>query len=705
MRWEKHEIDPVSVRALAERYRIDLLRASILTRRGLTDSESIQYILEDDVRHLHNPFLFEEMEDAVDRIQQARTEGEKVLVFGDRDADGITATALTVRTLRELGIDVTWAVPMGDEPYGISAETIERFASEDGTLVVTVDCGITAAPVIEHAAELGVDTIVIDHHNVPEEVPPAVAIINPKTPDSGYPFNGLCGCSLAAKLRWALVFGDTELYKQPIVLLNAYPGNDSVIVEAVKLVNLVEIDRISDTLVPGMVDIESTRLYSFLQGQILLVYDETTQQKLLQRVFGPAVEINVLDIAPEVHKLFPKLQGKSLLRMREQSRLSIYAADTPGELDVFISLYRTFVVGREPKLGVAFAERLDLPAVGTIADLMPMTNENRIIVKQGLRALATTANPGMRELLSRLGLNGRSLRTRDIGWHLSPVINAAGRMGKPDKAVELFISDDPSLCMQRADEIIELNRDRRRIGEEAWERLLPKARESYERSAGRFIMVRDPEVQRGITGIVAGRLARLFNAPAAVVAEVEERAVGSVRAMRGFGVTDFLAELDDILQDWGGHDAAGGFHLELERFEELERRIEQLIPEIDLDEEAEQAIRVDAELPLTHMNPDVRDVVDTFAPFGQGHEPLLFLGRGLAVLEANPIGKGEQKHLKLLLDAGVHKWPAVFWNAAERLGVDFTVGDRVDLVFEVGTNHYQGTETVQLVVADLRRSV
>ncbi len=705
MRWEKHEIDPVSVRALAERYKIDLLRASILTRRGLTDSESIQYILEDDVRHLHNPFLFEEMEDAVDRIQQARTEGEKVLVFGDRDADGITATALTVRTLRELGIEVTWAVPMGDEPYGISVEAIERFSSEDGTLVVTVDCGITAAPVIERAAELGVDTIVIDHHNVPEEVPPAVAIINPKTPDSGYPFDGLCGCSLAAKLRWALVFGDTELYKQPIVLLNAYPGNDSVIVEAAKLVNLVEIDRISDTLVPGMVDIESTRLYSFLQGQILLVYDETAQQKLLQKVFGAAVEINVLDIAPEVHKLFPKLQGKSLLRMREQSRLSIYAAETPGELDVFVSLYRTFVVGREPKLGVAFAERLDLPAVGTIADLMPMANENRIIVKQGLRALATTANPGMRELLSRLGLNGRSLRTRDIGWHLSPVINAAGRMGKPDKAVELLVSDDPSLCMQRADEIIELNRDRRRIGEEAWERLLPKARESYERSEGRFIMVRDREVQRGITGIVAGRLARMFNVPAAVVAEVEERAVGSVRAMRGFGVTDFLAELDDILQDWGGHDAAGGFHLELERFEELEQRIEQLIPEIELDEEAEQAIRVDAELPLTHMKLEVRDVVDTFAPFGQGHAPLLFLGRGLAVLEANPIGKGEQKHLKLLLDAGVHKWPAVFWNAAERLGVDFTTGDRVDLVFEVGANHYQGTETLQLVVADLRRSV
>ncbi len=703
MRWQKQEIDPVAVRAAAERYNIDLLPAAILARRGITDSGSIQYVLEEDPQYLHNPFLFEEMEDAVDRIGQARTEGEKVLVFGDRDADGITATALLVRTLREMGLEVEWAVPMGDEPYGIGFDTVDRFAENDGTLIVTVDCGITAAPVINHAAERGVDTIVVDHHNVPDEIPAAVAIINPKTPDTGYPFDGLCGCALAAKLRWALVFGDTELYKQPVVLLNAYPGNETVVIEAVKLVNLVEIGRVSETLVPGMVDIESTRLFHFLQGQVILVYDEKTQQKLLSRVFGTNVDINVLDIAPQVHKLYPKLQGKSLLRMREQSRMAVYASEKPSELDVFCSLYRIFVIGQYPKLGVGYAEKLDLPAVGTIADLMPMRDENRILVKQGLRALATTANPGMRELLSRLGLAGRSLSTRDISWMLSPVINAAGRMGEPDKAVELLVSDDREVCMKRADEIIELNRNRRRIGEEAWERVLPKARESFEKSDGRFIMVRDDTVHRGITGIVAGRLARMFNTPAAVVAEVEERAVGSVRAMRGFTVTDFLKQLDDILEDWGGHDAAGGFHLDLERFEELEQRVEAMIPNIVLNEAEEPALSVDAELPRSHMKPDIKQVVDTFAPFGQEHPPLIFMSRGLRLAEADFIGKGTQKHLKLLIDAGVHKWPAVYWNAAERLGVDFSAGDTVDVVFEVGTNHYQGVETLQMVVLDMRR--
>ncbi|MFP4644308.1 MAG: single-stranded-DNA-specific exonuclease RecJ [Spirochaetales bacterium] len=703
MRWQKQEIDPVAVRAAAERYNIDLLPAAILARRGITDSESVQYILEEDPRYLHNPFLFEEMEDAVDRIQQARTEGERVLVFGDRDADGITATAVLVRTLREMDLEVEWAVPMGDEPYGIGFDTVDRFRDTDGTLIITVDCGITAAPVVNHAAERGIDTIVVDHHNVPEEVPPAVAIINPKTPDSGYPFEGLCGSALAAKLRWALIFGDTELYKQPVVLLNAYPGNDTVVIEAVKLVNLVETDRLTETLVPGMVSIESTRLFTFLQGQAIIVYEERTQQKLLSKVFGNGVEINVLDIAPQVHKLYPKLQGKSLLRMREQSRMAVYASEKPSELDVFINLYRIFVIGQHPRLGVGYSEKLDLPAVGTIADLMPMLDENRILVKQGLRALATTANPGMRELLSRLGLAGRSLRARDVSWTLSPVLNASGRMGKPDKAVELLISDDRDVCMKRADEIIELNRDRRRIGEEAWERVLPKARESYDKSDGRFIMVRDDTVHRGITGIVAGRLARMFNTPAAVVAEVEERAVGSVRAMRGFTVTDFLRELDDILEDWGGHDAAGGFHLELERFDELEQRVDAMIPNIVLDEAEEPLLSVDAELPRSHMKPDVKQVVDTFAPFGQEHPPLVFMSRGLRLSEADFIGKGTPKHLKLLIDAGVHKWPAVYWNAAERLGVDFSTGDTVDVVFEIGTNHYQGVETLQMVVLDMRR--
>ena len=704
MKWNKEKIDSHQVRTISERYDVDLLTAAILCRRRITEPEQIQYILEDDVRYMHNPFLFDEMEDAVDRILQAASEGERVLVFGDRDVDGITATTLLVRTFSELGIDVEWAVPMGDDPYSIQQQHVDGFLERDGTLIVTVDCGITAASVIEYAASKGIDTIVVDHHNAPEQLPPAVAIVNPKLSDSSYPFDGLCGCGLAAKLRWALVFASSDLYKQPVVLLNARPGNETVILEAVRLINLVEVDRVSENLVPGVGNIEQTRLFSFLQGNAILVYDETTQAKLLRKAFGPGVDVHVLDIAPEIHSFFPALRGKSLIRMRDQSRMAVYAQESPSELDVLVQLYSIFVTAREPRLGASYAERLDLPALGTLADMMPLVDENRIIVRQGLRALATSRNPGLRELLSRLGLAGRHLSSSDVAWQISPVINASGRMGEPDKAVRLFLSDDPAECARLADDIIRLNTDRKKIGESAWTRIVPKAHASYESNGGRFVLVRDDDVHRGITGIIAGRLARLFNAPATVIARVNERAVGSVRAMRGFGVTGFLALLDDILEDWGGHDAAGGFHLNVQKLPDFEKRIAELVPQIVLDEEQEPAVSIDAELPHAHLTPELRDIVERLGPYGQKHKSVVFMSSGLRIIDAQVVGKGEKKHAKLLLDSTRHKWPALFWNAGDRLGVDFAINDLVDAVFEVSVNHYQGNETVQLVVQDMRRA-
>ncbi|MFP4509021.1 MAG: single-stranded-DNA-specific exonuclease RecJ [Spirochaetaceae bacterium] len=704
MRWNKDRIDSSQVRSMSERYGVDLLTAAILCRRNITDARDIQYMLEDDVRYLHNPFLFDEMEDAVDRILQAATEGERVLVFGDRDVDGITSTTLLVRTFQEIGLDVEWAVPMGDDPYSIQQEHVDRFRERDGTLIVTVDCGITAAELIEYAQQSGIDTVVVDHHNAPEQLPPAVAIINPKLADSSYPFDGLCGCGLAAKLRWALVFAQSELYKQPVVLLNARPGNDTVIIEAVRLINLVEIDRVSESLVPGVGSVEQTRLFSFLQGNAILVYDETTQTKLLRKAFGNAVDVNVLDIAPEVHTFFPTLQGKSLIRMRDQSRMAVYATESPSELDVLIQLYSIFITAKEPRLGASYAEKLDLPALGTLADMMPLIDENRIIVRQGLRALATTRNPGLRELLSRLGLAGRTLSSTDVAWQIAPVINASGRMGEPDKAVQLFLSNDPAECARLAEAIIQLNITRKKIGETAWTRAVPQAQKSYEASGGRFVLVKDDDVHRGVTGIIAGRLARLFNAPATVVARVGDRVVGSVRSMRGFGVTRFLSQLDDILEDWGGHDAAGGFHLAYERWPELERRLAELIPQIVLDEEPEPTVSIDAELPHEHLTPDLRELVERLGPYGQQHKAIRFMSSGMRIVDAQIVGKGEKKHAKLLMDSSRHKWPALFWNAGERLGVDFAVNDMVDAVFEVTVNHYQGNETVQLVLQDLRRA-
>ena len=333
MKWDKRGIDSSEVKEFAERFGVDLLPAAIFVRRGITDPDRVKYYLEDDLAHLHNPFLFNEMSDAVGRILDAVSEGERVHVFGDRDVDGITSTVLMTEALVELGLETTWDVPMGDNSYGLSRELVDRCLERDVTLLVAVDCGTSNTDEIEYATEKGIDVIVIDHHNPQERLPPAVAIINPKLEDAGYPFDGLCACGLVSKVRLALQFAQTDFYGQPICLLNVRPGNDSVILDAIKLENLVEIDRISENLVPDIVTVENSRLANFLVGHEIFVYDAPMQERLLKEAFGQNVEIGIIDVAPEVWKAFPSVQGRSLVKLRADSRLARYTGTPPSEIE------------------------------------------------------------------------------------------------------------------------------------------------------------------------------------------------------------------------------------------------------------------------------------------------------------------------------------------------------------------------------------
>jgi single-stranded-DNA-specific exonuclease len=229
-----------------------------------------------------------------------------------------------------------------------------------------------------------------------------------------------------------------------------------------------------------------------------------------------------------------------------------------------------------------------------------------------------------------------------------------------------------------------------------------QARESFSTHNERFIVVHDNEIHRGVTGIIAGRLARQFNAPAAVVSVLEGRAVGSVRTARGLVVTDLLARLDDILDDWGGHDAAGGFHLPVSGIETLYSRLEEVLPEMPLDAPDEVSIEIDAEIPDAYLTPKLLETVELFSPFGQENGQLAFLARGVRISEISFMGK-EDQHVRLTVDTSTARWPAVFWNGGKRVKVDFTKGDVVDLIFSLEVNFYQGNETPRLAVIDLER--
>jgi len=704
MTWNKKELAAEDVRTLAARYDLTLLEASILVRRGVTEGEALLYFLEDDLRFAPNPFLFRDMEDVVDRLTGARDDEEAVLVFGDRDADGITSTVILVEAFRQQGLRVDWRVPLGDDAYGLTLDAVEAFAEAGGGLIVTIDCGISNVKEIARARELGIDVLVFDHHVAPEELPPALAFINPKIPGETYPFPSLAACAVASKVVWALRFAETPLYNQRMCLLHCRPSEEGLVVEAVRLINLTERKRLRLVFGPSASPADRDLLVTFLQDQEIFVFDQKVQVAHLRQLFGPRADIGVFDLAPQIRQAFPGLAGLSFDELKAKSRLPRYRPAT-GDLDILVSLFISSVYKAFPPLGADFLPVLDLVALGTLADLMPLEGENRILVRLGMQSLNGTRREGLRALLMRLKLLGKPLSTTDVSWSLTPVINAPGRLGSPDKAVELLLTDDEDRRRALAAELDDLNHQRRALGASAWDLILPVARESYEALGQRMAVVFDPSIARGITGILASRLMNLLGVPALVVTRQGDRCIGSLRANRGFETRRFLDAFADLFTDYGGHDAAAGFNFPQDRWSEFEGRLRGMLPDFPLGSEGTGTLDVDADLPREYLTPDLLTTVDRLEPYGEGCRPLIFSCRGLTILSLDLVGKTGAQHVRLTLDGGPHKWPAIYWNALERLERgDFGPGDVVDVAFQLSRNYFQGQEKLQMTVLDLVRA-
>lgn len=722
MRWIKDEIDPVQVRSMAKTYGIDTLTASILARRKVTEPGQVLYYLENDPRYLHNPFLFEAMEDAVDRILLAADEGEKVMVFGDSDTDGVTATTLMVEALASAKIEATWRVPCGEEPYGLSIQAVEEFAAAGGSLIITVDCGISNHAEVERAAELGVDVIICDHHKLQSPEPPAaLAVIDPKIEGCGYPFRDLAGAGVAYKLAGALAFGRSELYKQPVALLNigkespASAKNDEPAdqtappryhIEAARLHNLVETARFVETIEEGSPRTGAIleKLAKFLSGRSIFTWRAASQRAAARAVFGAGVDIQWYDLADEVVIALPEFAEKTLADVGVELKLARYAASGWGDIDALKALFVIFAQRRIapcPDEGEAF---LQLATLGTIADLMPLRDENRIIVKRGIQAMGNSPCKGIANLLQVQGL-GRSLSSTEIAWQVTPLLNAAGRLGRPEIALDLLLSSDPSAREKAVQDIVKANAERKKMGADTWEAVYPLARESYEANEHRFVIVRSTAARAGITGLLASRMVGVFKVPSIVAAFKEDGTiVGSIRAANNFRVSGLLAACAELFIDYGGHDAAAGFSLTADRWERFEAIAVEHLKSAELADDQE-SIAVDAELPHAYLRPELRSIYAIFEPFGEENRPLVFMARGVPMVDAQIVGKAAKNHLKLTLDFGKYKWPALLWDGAERLERDFSfrAKDRIDLLFKVTVNRWNGEEKPQLELYDVRR--
>lgn len=709
--WIKKNISREDVLALHKNFGIDSLTASILARRGITDGKDLMFFLEDDMRFTHNPFLMSSMEDAVDRILDAKDENEKVLIFGDRDVDGITSTTLLYQCLKDMQLDVSYKLPTGDDAYGLSKEVIDEFAKNYGTLIITVDCGISNNAEIAYAETLGIDVIVSDHHNPPGALPENAIIVNPKIKELGYPFDGISGCAVAYKLATALRFSFTEIYKQEVCLLNVRKReNDEYIIECAKLKNLVQKETLEEVIEIGTKKISDTRLVDFLRGQQIFVWSGKSIKSNLESIFGKGVEFNFFDIQEEVSKIIPSVKEMPLSKLKNLSKIAHYDQKETTELDGLVNIFITYI---HKKLDQAFPlhasqseKDLQLVMLAALADIMPLQNENRIFIRQGLLSINNgKTRPGLLELLARLNLNGKRLTATDLSWNVIPVLNAAGRLGKPELSLSLFVEEDPQKRDELSEKLILLNAERKSLVANAWIFSSPEAEKSFEKFNGKLCCVIDPRINRGISGLVASKLLNKYSVPSIAITITDDTAIGSMRSCRGVSCTEFLDKFEpNMFINHGGHNAAAGFSLKKSDLPKFEEKLLLIAGNLELLPKNSGDTNIDAEIPENFLAPELINTVDRFEPYGEKNPSLVFMSKDLKILDAQILGKSEKQHLKLIFDCGKYKIAGMFWGEGERLHRDFEIGNKVDVIYNFGRNVFNGMESQQMIICGIKKS-
>ena len=539
----------------------------------------------------HDPFLMNDMQPAVERIFRAVGNNEKILICGDYDADGVTATSVLMIFFRKIGADVDYVIPNRlSEGYGISDGLLERIRSKNADLLITVDCGVANAEAVEQLIAEGMDVIVTDHHEVKDELPPALAVIDCKRPDNTYPFVHLCGAGVALKL---------------------------------------------------------------------------------------------------VAALSPKFPDK---------------------------------VGNDE-----WRNYLDIVTIGTIADVVSLTGENRTIVKEGLLALSTTKRPGLRALLLSVKQgsgNGRTpgagsvqapdmntpipVSTGDISFQISPKINACGRLGEADRALELLLTEDPARAGMLAEELIEENAKRQELEQDLVDQAVAQIESDPELIANMKnysmpIIVVGENWHLGILGIVANRLVNRYQRTAIVFAEEDGILKGSCRTAGDFPILECLKYCGVTVLQYGGHKRAAGVSVEKKNYEEFKAKVSAFAEERNTENDL---LFTDVDMVISHedLSLDTAKELAGLEPFGEGNREPVFLLNDMKVLQPKAVGAAN-RHLKMVLsckdeDGTIRNFDAIAFGAGEWADM-FAEGSNVDVLAEMGVNVWNNRESLSLRVADM----
>jgi single-stranded-DNA-specific exonuclease len=570
--WALRRPAPERVAQIARRHGVSFVVATLLAARGLGDEDALARHLTPRMTDLHDPFLLPDMERATGRIARAVRDGETVLVHGDYDVDGVTGTTLLVRLLELAGARAAWHIPNRfTDGYSFGAHSLERAAAVGAKLVISVDNGTSAGATIAALAERGVDTIVTDHHEPPAgELPPAVAIVNPKLATSVYPFRELCGGAVAYKLAWGLC--------------------------------------------------------RELSGGAERVRDEL----------------------------------------------------------------RSFLV-----------EATAYVAIATVCDVVPLVDENRVLARYGLRSLGASTHPGLAALRAVAGIEpGRTPDAEAVAFQIGPRINASGRLGSAHQAVELLLERDPTRARALAQQLDDLNVERRRIERELLDLALRAAEPFADEREHPVLVVAGQGWHQGVVGIVAARLAERFARPALVIGLDGAKGRGSARSVPGKSVLELLHGGARHMLRYGGHEQAAGCELRAADVDPLRDALRMRAAELHGEGlPPRPPVAIDCELAFEDVTPTLMREIDRLRPFGERNEKPVLLSRDLRLAEPPQVLGSGREHLALRLRRGAHVLRGMAFGGASR-AAELAPGVPLDVVYSPRWNTFRGETRLELEIVD-----
>lgn len=557
-RWRLTTPDEQTVEEIRKELNISSVLAKILVTRGLDTPEAARTFMEMDVSGIHNPYLMKDMDVAVERIRAAIDKQEKIVVYGDYDADGVTSTTVMMTVLQDLGADVSFMIPNRfKHGYGPNTELFQQ-AYDNGTkLIVTVDNGISGIEQVDFANGLGMDVIISDHHDIGEALPNALAVVHPRHPEGNYPFGELAGVGVAFKMAHAL-------------------------------------------------------------------YEEV-----------------------------------------------------PDHL-------------------------IELTAIGTVADLVPLHGENRLFVKEGLAALIDSPSPAIAALCEVAGIKQQDITEETIGFMFGPRINAIGRLQDADPAVQMFLTDDAAEARSLASGLDVLNKERQAIVKQISEEAMQQVEHCYPNGSPRVIVVAQEGWNPGVVGIVASKLTEKFYRPSIVLSLNPEtgKAKGSARSIDGFHLYNELAKNRDILPHFGGHPMAAGMTLEAKDVDGLRERLNKQAETSLTEEDLLPVVEIDIPLRLDEIDIAAIESMRLLAPYGMGFAKPKFYLEGVKVASIRKIGAA-QNHLKMELTQHAASLDAVGFGIGP-VGDELTPDVKIDVIGDLQINEWNSRKKPQLMVEDVR---